>query len=265
MSDFQDAFDQGAKQRPIASIDPAIGVVAVAEGFTLTDVSKWLEAPMDKRGTVSLFTAQSFIDYVQAYRDADTLVACDLNTRTVTASLDYHRTGDGDPRHGLHRAVYGCRLTKEWEAWTRASGKRMTQMEFAEFLEDNLPDIASPAGALVLQMASDLSVKKDVAFASSSRLRDGQQQVNYSETISDGSTSRGDLKLAETIVLGIAPFEGGDKYQIDARLRFRITDGKLALWVDLLRPHKVIEDAFNREVATITAALAPTRVVHGKI
>ena len=192
MSDFQDAFNAGERKQFMERIGD-LPVVALASGYTLQDITKYLPAlpvPVDKRGLVTLHTPQAFVTYVEAYRDPDTLVLTDVNAATVSAVIDYHKAGEaGAPRHGKHRAVYACRKTKEWETWTVANKRAMSQVEFATFLEDNLTDIAAPNGAQLLEMARSIEVKKDVQFASSVRLTDGQQQLTYNEVI-EGSTSR---------------------------------------------------------------------------
>lgn len=268
MSDFSDAFDAGKKLAFVAPIQGITGAVALANGYSLHDITKWLPTlapPHDKRGLVTLHTAEAFVTYVNAYRDADTLVLTDANAATVTAVIDYHKAGeDGAPRHGKHRASFACRHTKEWQVWTAANKKAMSQVDFAQFLEDNLPDIAAPAGAVLLEMARTIEVKKDVQFASSIRLQDGQQQLTYNETV-DGSTSKGQLRLVEMIALGIAPFEGADQFHLDARLRFRMNDGKLSLWYDLVRPHKVLEDAFRDVLKVIADGLPAARIVAGAV
>lgn len=266
MSDFEDAYNAGREHAPVPFTqinDLPVGLVP--EGFSLTDISRFLPAPVDKRGIVTLFTPQAFVAYVGAYRDPDTLVLTDINAASVTAVIDYHKAGEeGAPRHGKHRATFTCRKTKEWDTWIGQNKKPMAQAAFAEFLEDNLPDIAFPVGAQLLEMARTIEVKKDVQFASSIRLSDGQQQLTYNEVI-DGSTSRGQMRLVDEIVLGLAPFDGCQKYELRARLRFRMTDGKLSLWFDILRPHKVIEDAFNEVLKVIADGLPSARIVAGAV
>jgi uncharacterized protein YfdQ (DUF2303 family) len=267
MSDFKDALEAGKQHEFMRRIDD-LPVVALQAGYQLHDITKFLPtlpAPVDKRGVVTLHTPQAFVTYVDAYRDRDTLVLTDVTAATVKAVIDYHKAGeDGAPRHGKHIASFACRHTKEWATWSAAHKKAMSQVDFAQFLEDNLPDIAAPAGGLLLEMARTIEVKKDVAFASSVRLQDGQQQLTYNENI-EGSTSRGSLRLFETITLGIAPFEGSSKYELQARLRFRMNDGKLSLWFDLVRAHKVLEDAFAEVLAVITAGLPDARIVAGAV
>jgi uncharacterized protein YfdQ (DUF2303 family) len=71
--------------------------------------------------------------------------------------------------------------------------------------------------------------------------------------------------VPETFALGIAVFEGGDRYHVEARLRYRIADGgKMTMWFDLLRPHKVLEDALSFVWKAIEAELG-MQVLNGGI
>lgn len=51
------------------------------------------------------------------------------------------------------------------------------------------------------------------------------------------------MKLFEKIAIGIPIFWGGDAYQITARLRYRVKEGRLTFWYELIRPDKILEDA----------------------
>jgi uncharacterized protein YfdQ (DUF2303 family) len=144
------------------------------------------------------------------------------------------------PGWGDHRVTYTCPHTTEWRTWIGANKKPMNQVDFAQFIEDNLPDIVE--GALLLEVSRTLEAKKKVNFASGIRLSDGQNQFTYEEQI-EGTAGKGQFKVPETFALGLSVFEGGDKYAVEARLRYRINEGKLALWYDLTRPHKIVEDA----------------------
>jgi uncharacterized protein YfdQ (DUF2303 family) len=162
------------------------------------------------------------------------------------------------------RAVFDCPLSPEWQRWTAASGKQMTQEAFATWIEDNLPDIAMPPAADMLEISRSLEAKKKVNFASGLRLSNGQHQITYEESI-EGTAAKGRLMVPEVFSLGIPVLEGGDRYQVEARLRYRIADGgKLSMWYDLLRPQKVLEDAVNFVWRAIEAELSTT-IWHGVV
>lgn len=242
----------GDVRRPSPEARPFVMVPGHAK---LEDLERLLPQPTRKSGTVTLNDHQSFVRYVKEESGVGTRLYGSVAPKPMFTAVfnDHYGRGvvepllDVEPAAGWrdYRAVYACPLSREWATWNGASGKQMDQASFATFLEDNLPDIAEPAAADMLEIARSLEAKKRVNFASGLRLSNGQTQLTYEETI-EGTAAKGRIHVPETFALGIAVLEGGDRYRVEARLRYRIADGgKLTMWFDLLRPHKVLEDAAN--------------------
>ncbi len=219
---------------------------------------------------VSLVDAQSLVAYVQRHGTPRTVlfVDPDVTAPNFTAVLDYH-PAEADNVAGRipygwaqHRATFTPAKTPEWQRWSGASGKAQNQTAFAQFLEDNLPDIASPTGAEVLEVARTLEVKRGAAFRSSVRLDNGQTQILYEEDL-QGSAAKGTLQIPQELTLGLSPFLGLPLYEVKARFRYRLHEAALTLWVDLVRPHKVIEDAVNELLAIVTKGLPDVPVFKG--
>ena len=165
--------------------------------------------------------------------------------------LDFHQNADS-PHWGMHKAVYDCPFSDEWMDWSAADGKKMNQIDFAEFLENNIQNVApvgdnysGPSGTELLEMVLAFQETRKVEFKSVKRLQDGTCQFQYS----DDKSGSGNTKIPEKISLAIAPFHNGAPYQIDARIRYRLRDGQLVLWYELIEPKKIIEHAFQEIVA----------------
>lgn len=279
MSDFKDAYAAGA-DRQILTHAVVEGVPLIARrdqtGTTTVEfLERLLPRPTYLAGAVKIHDYASFIAYVTRFRDADSVVFADRQLLTLTAVLDYHRAAPaldatyvaGDAhraRWGRHVATYTARTTPEWATWNAQNGKKVSQLEFAEFLENNLVDVARPTGAELLEMATRLEASKSAKFAAGVRLADGQTQITYEETITGAAGEKNALTIPPSFILGIAPFEGADKYALEARFRYRIADGgKLSLWYDLLRPFRVVDDAFGAVLTATGAALGETPIIHG--
>ena len=69
------------------------------------------------------------------------------------------------------------------------------------------------------------------------------------------STFSGQLNIPEQFFIGVKPFLGGDGFCIPARFRYRIAEGRLVMWFELIRPEKVLEEAYNAVRAKIKAAI----------
>jgi uncharacterized protein YfdQ (DUF2303 family) len=100
----------------------------------------------------------------------------------------------------------------------------------------------------MLEVATNLQATTSAQFGSAMRLSNGAAQFKYHEDI---TASAGGFEVPEQFCIAIPVFQNGPTYLIHARLRFRLTSGKLQFWYDLVRPHKVIEAA----AADITAII----------
>jgi uncharacterized protein YfdQ (DUF2303 family) len=226
--------------------------VVVPTGYEVQRVEDTLMLPTRARGTVTVRDVASFIAVVKDYlRDCTRLYRTVQPPRFV-AVFDDHAADQ--PRWGQHRAVYDCPVSPEWATWTKANKVPMDQATFAQFIEDNLPDIAEPPAADMLEVSRTLQAKKKVAFASGIRLDNGQQQLTYAEQIEGSAGAKGQLRVPEVFTIGVPVFEGGPRYGVKCRLRYRISDaGALALWYDIERPHKVLEHAVDELRAKVEA------------
>lgn len=260
--------DTPSDARTIAALGAAIGdarradapidcrpYAVVPEGYRLQDLEPLLRNPMRRVGVVSVYDAASFIAVVKDQATAGTRLYRTVTPPRFVAVFNDHDHAGESPGWGDHRAVYTCPLSPEWSAWTTSNKRAMAQADFAQFIEDNLPDIADPPAAEMLEISRTLQAKKKVNFASALRLDNGQHQFTYEEQIDGKAGPRGQLRVPEAFTLGLAVFEGGARYALRARLRYRISDqGALSMWYDLERPHKIVEHAVEELRAAIEAA-----------
>lgn len=250
INNAQTLLDAGRAAVPIFKIAEHPFAV-IPDDYGIHDLESKLPAPMRKKGSLKLAAAASFIALVNAEKTASTRLYATVNPPSFSAIFNDH-TAETGPGWRDYEASYACPLSVEWKTWLALSGKQQTQEAFAQFIEANLPDIATPPAADMLEISRSLEAKKKVNFASGIRLSNGQNELTYEEEIS-GTASKGKLSVPEIFTIGIPVLEGGPRYQVEARLRYRIGDaGKLAIWYELVRPHKIIEHA-SEEVAALIA------------
>jgi len=225
--------------------------------------SQYAERPHRKIGTVAVLDAASFIEYYTLFSDVHSRVFADETKSQVLAVLDYHGAGENAPRWGQHRVRLDLRHSEEWCTWLEKNGvgNKMNQAEFAEFIEDNTPDIAVPKAADMLEMARTLQAKVDVDFSSAIRLSNGQVQLSYSEQVK-GTYGAGKVEIPEEFTIQIPVYVGTVRVGIRGRLRYRLVSGKLSIWYDLLRPDQIGRDAFKSTLEEITTGLQTT-VING--
>lgn len=231
----------------------------IPDGWTFESIAHTLPMPTRKFGTIEAVDAESFIALINLHKTKNTLIYAQVQQPYFVAVINDH--GRQEPGWRDHRIKWPCPLSVEWKTWAAADGKQMAQADFARFIEDNLPDIVSPPGAEMLEISRTLEAKKTVDFASSVRLADGAVELTYDEKIK-GTALKGKLQLPERFTVGIPVFEGGQRYRVAARLRYRILPGgSLTMWFDLDRPHKVIEDAVQQVRAAVAEKTAVTVVL----
>lgn len=219
--------------------DDGTPYTTVPEGYRIESLEAMLSMPVRKRGKITLNDSKSFIAYFKKHSLISSIYG-QINPPCFIAVIDDHGKSDAGWRE--HFAEYKCPLSEEWETWVRNNTRQMTQAEFAKFIEDNLPDVVTPPGADMLEISRSLEAKKKVNFASGIRLQNGQNELIYEEQI-QGTAAKGKLQIPEIFSLGIPVLDGGPRYKVDARLRYRINEGRLSFWYDLVRHHKVLENA----------------------
>lgn len=192
---------------------------------------------------VGVLDPESFTEYWDLFSDPNSRIFADESKLTVQAILDFHGAKEGGPRWGQHQVTLTLRQSEEWKRWTAYNNKHLTQVEFAEFLEQNSIDITKPTPAAMMEVATDLQAKTDVEFGSGVKSADGSVKFKYTET-TKASVGAGNLSVPDQFIVTISPFVGGDRIDVQALLRFRTNAGKLVFWFTLIRPEEVIRKAF---------------------
>lgn len=213
--------------------------------------------PRRKMGMTVVRDAGSFLAYWDKHSDGDSEVYADRDARSVTAVLDAHTAVNG-ARFGGHRLVLKLRHTESFEAWSQRSGKQMSQLAFAEFIEDRRADIVSPPAADLLELAQTFQATTKVSFKSGSVLKSGQRQLQYVEETSASAGSKGQITIPDSFDLALRIFEGAEVADaVTARLRYRIDgDGKLGLLFILDQLTEVVNAAFEGVIAQLDEQVA---------
>jgi len=228
--------------------------VIVPDGYRVENLEHTLANPARLSGTTKVRDAESFAMIVNVDKSAATRIYRTVEPPQFVAVLNDH-SPTGLPGWGDHRVVYDCPLAPEWKIWIGKNKAPMKQADFAQFIEDNLPDITNPDSATMLEIAKRLTAKKKVAFTSGLRLDNGEIQFTYEEQVEGSAGPRGQFAIPQEFTITVPIFEGDAKYNITARFRYRLGEGgDLIIWYDLLRPHKMIEDAVAHLRRAIEAA-----------
>lgn len=239
----------------------------VPTGYRVEDLAPFQAVPHRRVGTVSVDDAASFVYYVKRHQTDAPLIYCDakLKTGDVTFVGVLNDHSAASPGWRDHRITYAVQKSEEWTRWTARNKQVFSQAEFAEFLESNMKDVASadglPSGADMLAMALSMEINQDARFKSSIRLQSGGVEMTFVDKEDDATLKR--MQVFDRFALGIAPFLNGQPYRLVARLRYRVKEGALLLWYDLIRPDLVVQDATKALIDQIAAESA-TPVLLGR-
>jgi uncharacterized protein YfdQ (DUF2303 family) len=236
--------------------------LAMPPGWTLAerDDEKYFEQPRRKVGRVRLLDVDSFTDYVARHGSADsTTVWCQADYKAgqvhFSAILNDHGEDSGDAQWRDHRATFQPTFSEEWARWTGSNKKVFTQAQFAEFIEDNLKDITSvvdtesPTGAQMLEMAISFEANQDMKFKSAIRLQNGGVQMSFTQD--DDAQTIQKMQCFDRFAIGLPVFWNGEGYLVEARLRYRVKEGKLTFWFELIRQDKTLEAATKTTIDSI--------------
>jgi uncharacterized protein YfdQ (DUF2303 family) len=207
--------------------------------FVTVDLENFQNSPSRVNESVLVSTEQSFVDYLGKFALPNTLVRFNDSNYVVSAIIDYH-TDSFDARWCEHGLQYKCPKSDELIVWIKNNKNKMTQVDFAEFVEDNIKDFQSPSGAELLEMATNFTINRDANFSSGVRLSSGEFQFQFSE-----ENKKGSVTVPEKIEIGIPVFKNGQAYRVQAKLRYRLHSGKLTLWYELIEINSIMDDAFK--------------------
>lgn len=246
----------GATAVPICTvIDPLTGVsrVEVADDV-LAKVDSLAAAPRRRIGRCQFSEVDSLIQYVQRFGGADTIVYANPATFSVEAVLNEHPAGAENAAAAWrdHRATYTCPRSPEWLAWTEHDGRQMPQDKFADFIESRLEDLVSGAGMPtatdVLTMARNLIMRTKGTFE-----RSLDPTTGNSALVNKTETDVGSTAIPRAFLIGVPVFENGERYQVEARVRVEIKEGRAVFAYVLHRRKEIERDAFQAVRAQISS------------
>lgn len=258
-------------KQPVAvctnSPDEFIQRVALPPGWTVIekDDERFCESPRRKTANVSLHDAESFITYINRHsppadefkHQAPCTIWCKADYKAgkvaFTGILNDLGTDEHAPAWRDHRAEFSPEFSEEWTRWAGNNRAPFNQTAFATFIEDNLKDIVegegSPSGAAMLDMALSFEANQDMRFKSAIRLQNGGVQMSFVQD--DDSQTLAKMQVFDRFSIGLPVFWNGDAYRVEARLRYRVKEGRLTFWYELIRHDKTLEAATQTLIAQI--------------
>lgn len=255
---FDDALAAGSalsSPRSVGTPDAAGAsqpFVLVPDGYRVHSLQDLLPRPMRRLGTLQAYDAASFITIVNDYKSSATRIygnkrppekgSVPQETKLVAVFDD---NAAEQPGWGGFTCAYHMQWSFEFRRWMEWNGKQVGQEQFAVFMEDRYLEVVSPDALTMLEISRSMQAARSANFKKAIHLESGSTQFAYEDTVDAQAGKNGELVVPETFTIAIPVFHGGVKYALNARLRFRLGDGRLALWYEFIEPHRVMEHAID--------------------
>ncbi len=249
------------------------GLVIAPQGMNIAHVKNFADkertSPEVLRGTTALHTCDSFIEFANRYKSDNSAIFYSKKQQHITCVFDC--ATKEQTSFEQYKAVYAFPFSKELRAWSGNNGEKMSQLDFAMFIEQNVldlaeppaPDIESPAlkeirmrcGGLYAPVNKMVELSKGIAVRADERavikhdLNTGEATINFSSEHTDVNGKA--VKVPNMFVIVIPVLEGGKAYQLPCRLRYRLNSGSVIWWYEVINLDKAIELAVNEELEAI--------------
>lgn len=219
---------------------------------------KWREAPERCKGTATVTTLQSFIDLTNRHKDEESAVFTKTTwpEPSLTAVLNYY-DADSEIRYADHRVRYAFPITDEFKAWAAADGKGMSQMDFAVFVEDRAPELATPTDAEqkefedlfltkfatpsdMIVLSRGLQVNVAGTVKQNTNLSSGEGEIVFVEEHQNGKGEK--LTVPGLFMIALPVFIDGKPVRIPTRLRYRVREGSVTWFFQMFRWKELVRD-----------------------
>lgn len=249
-----DAFEAGLKSQVPVEVFP--GIFIHHKDLTRTDCRpQFIEdakaskpGPVNPSGTLTILSPESFGRTVSDFRDTRTQVFADSEKSEITAVFDAVQSGDGfydrKAGWGQFRAVIGFAESRKLKEWKKTL-EWMSQLDFANFIEDHLEDVITPSGQDLMSIVTDLEASSSGGFKGKVNLDNGSVRLSYQDEVETT------VEVPRNLTLGIPLFEHGDRYRLGARLRFVIQAGSVRFKLLFTNLQDAKDQEFERIVQDI--------------
>lgn len=245
---------------PIESTDAESQLLALPPGASIASLENYQASPNRIHSSVTLKSCRSFNDYVNRFKSDSTSIYLDVDGGSFTAIIDHH---DKDaPAWCSHRAKFAPKLSREWRTWKLVNGEKLSQLQLAHFIEENLDDIVTPEPNEMLAAALEFESNEKLAFGSAINLDDGSTKFTFQK---DNAVKS--VKFPHRITISIPLHENENCETLDARVRYRTnSDGVLVFTISLVRdPDKIVRYALNDIAEKIRAGTVDLHQYEGSL
>lgn len=177
--------------------------------------------PEEPTGTAILQASESFVHYVNHFKQPETTLAINDQTATFAASFDYHGVQEGAPVYGCRRhwATFSLIDSDPWKFWTALHDKWLTQEKIVELFEERAGEVTEPTIAELLKVAVDFKSTSAAEYTTRyDRVTQRTELVAKKEENQRGGES---VAPPASLTISIPVFKNGAAFSLTALLSWK--------------------------------------------
>lgn len=245
-----------AGKLPLVKMDQAHNVALVPDGYSIERIQGVPVRPEAMNLKPLFFEAGSLAEYVNRFWTKNAVAFTDWQAASIYVDFCFLSMSDegqpGDKHWSDHAAKFVARKADPWRKWFGLHDKLVSQRLFIRFLEERAHEIVTPDAASVIDVCMNFEAVKKVEFKSSQRLSNGYRQFLFTEE----NSGDGRVEIPEIITIMVPIFEGQEPVNVQVRMRYDISDGKLTLGIAIDNVDEILKSAFERCLDTFRVGLA---------
>ncbi len=236
--------------------------VVIPKDYKIESLERFKTNPDLKKGRINVVAANSFTQYFSShFEEGRSTIYATIDQGAskfkVFCVIDDHYAVPGIYSAGWrqHIVIYTPTRSKEFADWTEKDGVKMSQEDFADFIEDHIDDFNSvdgkfPTGGEMATMATNFQMTSEKVFKRKIDNTTCGAQLEFVDK-ADGATAAM-IDTHKRFCVAIPVFDDDTvSYRIEARLRFRAESGKVVFWFDLVRKDLAFKYAALAKLAKI--------------
>ena len=222
-------------------------IAILPAGSTVVDLEKYFDSPRKVTESPALILRESFCDYVNRFKQITSVVFGSLSKGVFTGKLDYHYTPEqsgsnhSGPTWSTHNPTLSLKLHTDFKKLLENNDEPMTQMEFAEFIEDLAYRVVSPDQATIIETVTKFEAIRNVSFHSSPNRVNGNMIFEYKDELQ----TSGKVAVPEVIEFSVPVYEASEPQILVAQLRYRLAGSQLSFRYVIQQIDKIKRDAFD--------------------
>lgn len=205
------------------------------------DVSEYLDKPVRIKQKTELKSQDSFCDWIDRFKISESVIFESLENLSFLCVFNEQTREDSSHRDNTCRM--SLKASDEWSLLKLNQGKKLTQLEFIEMIEDLEDVFTKPSGSDLMDIISNFQHNTKVSFKSAVNVANGNIRLKYSEDEVEGTK-----EIPRVWELGLVLHEGSAAYPVKMKIRHRVEEFQLHFTYKLV-DYKKLENLSFEKVA----------------